>query len=373
MGGEPREVRMRVLLLSRYTRLGPSSRVRSYQFLPALREAGVEVEPAPLLGDGYIRHLYGGHGARPLAQVARGYAVRLRRLLAARRYDLLWIEKEALPWLPGPVERILLSFGTPYVLDYDDAIFHRYDQHPNAVVRWALGPKVATLVRGAAAVVAGNSYLGDYMRRAGARTVVELPSVVDVRRYEVRRSPERDHGEVRIGWIGNPGTSHYLQMVRQALAEVIRPGHVTFVTIGAADDAALEGIPHLARQWSEASEVRDLQELDVGIMPVPDRPLERGKCGYKIVQYMACGLPTVASPVGANKVIVDHARTGFLACCTAEWVQYLTRLAEDPTLRQRMGAGARSDCERHYSHDRVIPRLVELFEGVARRPVMRGA
>jgi hypothetical protein len=160
---------MRVLLLSRYTRLGASSRVRSYQFLPALREAGIEVEPAPLLGDSYIRQLYGSDGHVTLADVARGYAGRLRRLLAARNYDLLWIEKEVLPWLPGPAEQILLCGATPYVLDYDDAIFHRYDTHPNPIVRRALGAKVATLVRGAAAVIAGNSYLGDYMRRAGAR------------------------------------------------------------------------------------------------------------------------------------------------------------------------------------------------------------
>src|SRR5690242_5637354 len=132
---------MKVLLLSKYDRAGASSRYRSYQFLPGLAESGIEVEEAPLLGDGYVQSLYARQpwGRR---RVLAAMLNRLRCLLNGSRYDLLWVEKEFFPWMPALVESLLKRLDVPVVVDYDDAIFHNYDLHHQAAVRRILGSKI---------------------------------------------------------------------------------------------------------------------------------------------------------------------------------------------------------------------------------------
>ena len=147
---------MKVLLLSRYGYLGASSRMRSLQYLPWLQAAEIEVTTTPLFSDAYVNGLQ--QGQRNIVEVLRAYVGRLARMLRTREFDLLWIEKEILPWLPAWFDTLLFSKGLRYVLDYDDAVFHYYDQHRSAVVRQVLGGKHRDLMRGAALVVVGNDW-----------------------------------------------------------------------------------------------------------------------------------------------------------------------------------------------------------------------
>ena len=118
------------------------------------------------------------------------------------------------------------------------------------------------------------------------------------------------------------------------------------------------------------TEAAELARCDVGIMPLPDAPWERGKCGYKLIQYMASGLPVVASPIGANREIVIPGETGFLAAGSEEWAEGLSRLFDDPGLRARMGAAGRAGAERLYSVGATAPRLAQLLHRATR---IRGA
>jgi len=127
------------------------------------------------------------------------------------------------------------------------------------------------------------------------------------------------------------------------------------------------GLPVEARSWSEASEVAEIQQFDIGIMPLPDEPFERGKCGYKLIQYMACGKPVVASPVGANTSIVRDGIEGFLASTDAEWMQLLGILCDDNALRQRMGAAGRVRVEAEYSLQVAAPHLERLLCSVVEK------
>ena len=156
---------MRALFLTRYTRLGASSRLRVYQYLPYLKEAGFEVTVAPLFGDDYVRSLYGGKIST--VEVFKSYIDRLRFILKVRHFDLVWVEYEMLPWLPAWTELSLLPGGVPLVVDYDDAIFNRYDQHRLAIVRRVLGKKIDVVMCRAALVIVGNDYLGAHARQAG--------------------------------------------------------------------------------------------------------------------------------------------------------------------------------------------------------------
>ncbi len=349
---------MKVLLLSRYDRLGASSRVRTFQYIPRLKEHSIEIITAPLFTNDYLRHYY-RTGKKDRVQVATAYLRRVVQLAGSRRYDLLWIEKELFPFLPAWGESLLHLLGKPYVVDYDDAVFHNYDLHPNPVVRSLLGCKIDTVMAGAALVVAGNDYLADRACRAGAKKVACLPSVIDLERYRVAL-PDADR-PFTVGWIGSPSISHYLDVAGSALVEVCRQGTSRMVLVGAGR-VALPGITLEQRTWSEETEVADIGTFDAGIMPLPDSAWERGKCGFKLIQYMACGIPVVASPVGVNREIVEHGVNGFLASTQKEWVRALTVLRDNPALRREMGQAGRAKVEREYCLQVTAPRMLRLLQ-----------
>lgn len=188
------------------------------KYLPRLAAAGIDVTWAPLLDDAYLEALYGA-GRRPWPQVARAYLARLGRLLGARDFDLLWIEKELFPMLPATVERLLAATGAPYVVDYDDALFHNYDLHRSALVRRLLGHKIDRVMAGARLVIAGNDYLAARAVQAGARWIEQLPTVIDLDRYPAVPDAAPDPARpFTIGWIGSPQTAEYLAAVAEPCA-----------------------------------------------------------------------------------------------------------------------------------------------------------
>ncbi|MEE9162585.1 MAG: glycosyltransferase family 4 protein [Candidatus Neomarinimicrobiota bacterium] len=352
---------MKILLLSRYDRKGGSSRVRFYQYLPYLARQGVEVKPAPLLNDDYVNRFYAGQ-SKNWGSIIQAYWRRIAVLLKSHSYDLLWIQGELFPSLPAWGERALRLLKIPYVVDYDDAIFHRYDQHASRVVRLMLGKKIDRVMRGATLVIAGNNYLAERAKKAGAERIEYLPSIIDIERYEVRSKPKEQ--TLEIGWIGTQATVHYLAAIYQALSDIHSMGGVTITLLGPRD-APLEGMPYRILPWSEDKEVSEIKKFDVGIMPLPDEPWERGKCGFKLIQYMACGLPVVGSPVGVNRDIIEQSVNGFAAETHEEWVRALVRLKEDPQLRHMMGQNGRKKVEEHYSLQVSAPRLAELLHSAS--------
>lgn len=352
---------MRILLLARYGRLGASSRVRFEQFLPRLKAAGHEVVSAPLFDDDYLTSLY-DEGRRKTTAVLAAYANRLGVIRTRGHYDLVWMEKEALPWLPASFEAWLLRGGPPIVVDYDDAVFHRYDQHESALIRGLLSNKIDRVMEAAALVVAGNDYLADRAREAGARRVVVLPTVVDLARYKA--PPPANDGPPVIGWIGTPLTGGYLEEVRPALSSFAETGAAKLLLIGAGDQV-LPGVTAERVAWHEETEAADIARLDIGIMPIPDEPFERGKCGYKLIQYMAQARPVVASPVGVNVKLVEESGGGFLAASPQEWWDALFKLISDGDLRKRLGAAGRKAVAAGYCVEVIAPRLLHLFREVA--------
>ncbi len=348
-----------VLLLTRYERLGASSRIRFLQYLPALEQQGFTFDVKPLLDNDYVRSLYGGPAAG-LGNIIRSYGRRFWALQRRMRYDLIWLEKEALPWLPTWMEIARLQ-GLPYVVDYDDAWFHRYENH------WAsplLGHKIDKVMQVAHVVVAGNDYLARRARQAGARNVEIVPTAIDLARYP-RPPAASSAGSMTVGWIGIPLNAHYLSIVEPALRAAAAVAPIKLHVVGAPVPAELAGIPAESFPWTEDSEIARISAFDVGIMPLHDTPWERGKCAYKLLQVMAAGKPVIASAVGANVQVVQHGVNGFLANTAHEWGEALRMLAADPELRQRMGAEARRTVEDRYSTAIVGPRLAKILNQAA--------
>jgi glycosyltransferase involved in cell wall biosynthesis len=324
---------MKVLLLSRNGRQAAASRYRFYQFLPYLKTNGIDVITVPL-----------------------------RRLFSVRRYELLWIEKELFPWVPAWFEEMLAGAGIRYVVDYDDATFHRYDLHPNKFLRRILGRKIDTVMRKSAMVIACNSYLAEHAVEAGANWVECLPTVIDLSRYP--HSPRKPNSALTIGWIGSPSTASYLPLVADALKAVCRDTAARLIAVGPGP-ISLDGVPMEIREWSEETEIEDLMGFDIGIMPLPESPWARGKCGLKLLQYMGCATPVVGSPVGVNRDIIRPGINGFYAADTRTWIETLETLARDRPLREKMGCAGRKMVESSYSLEVAAPRLRDLLRSAA--------
>jgi glycosyltransferase involved in cell wall biosynthesis len=346
-----------VLLLSRYTRKGPSSRVRHYNYLAALEQAGFRVTCAPFLDDEYIERLFGGKSSSPQT-IIRAYWRRLRQVIALRRHDLIWVEKEVFPWLPAVLDCAFLK-GRPVVLDFDDAWYLHYGTHRNPAVRFLLGHKLETVAAKTKVVTVGNAVLANWAKSSHAAQVIEVPVAVDIDRYPVL--PLSD-GPFTIGWIGTPMNDAYLGLIAEPLRRLHANYGARLRLIGGTDRFSLRGVAIDHVPWREDTEAEELARCHVGVMPLRDGPWERGKCGYKVIQYMAAARPAVASAFGASTSIIVPGETGFLAASTEEWVGALGALAADRERTRKLGLAARQRAEAIYSVQCNAPKLIEIFQ-----------
>lgn len=265
-----------------------------------------------------------------------------------------------MPWVPFFVEKYFLN-GKTYVLDYDDAVFHNYDLLTNQLLRRVYGNKIRSLIRGSCGVFAGNNYLADYAINSCASFVLILPTVVNLNSYPVCFNKKRVSNFV-IGWVGSPSTAKYLKLVESSLKKLFSIYYFELHVVGASNvDIELTGFPVKYITWSEIEEHNLIDDFDVGIMPLHDTPWENGKCGYKLIQYMACSKPVVASPVGVNRIIVSNGVNGFLAKTDQEWFASFLRLYEDRGHCKLMGQNGRDLVIESYSIQAKISILNESF------------
>jgi glycosyltransferase involved in cell wall biosynthesis len=343
---------VKVDFYTRYSAGAASARQRFIQFIPGLREAGIEASNQSLLSDDHLERLHQGRRAR-LMSVSGSYLRRLGSLLHHARSDLAVVQYEFWPYLPACFERLMEIRYPKYIVDYDDAWFLTYRN------RLGLRGKLEKVMARAIAVTVGNSYLAEYARQYTSRIEI-FPTTVDIEKYLPRPRPG-DGKELVIGWMGSPTTAPNLRLIEDALAILARERKVRVRCIGPAADFALPGVSVEKRRWLEEQEVEEIQQFDIGINPLVDNDFTRGKCGYKLIQYMACEVPVVASPVGANCEIVEQGKNGYLATDRDEWIDALRRLADDSDLRLRLGQSGRRKVIEKYSLQAVLPRMISLY------------
>jgi glycosyltransferase involved in cell wall biosynthesis len=308
---------------------------------------------------------------RGATAVVAGYLRRCIDLARLARYDIVWIHREATPFGPPIVEWMVRHIlRKPIVYDFDDAIWMA-DGNENVLARLARCRwKVRLICRWAAHVTAGNAYLKAYAGQFNSNVSVVPTSVDVVARFNAVRV-HRNGARVVLGWTGSRSTNRYLDMIgavlRQLRAE--REFDVTVIS----DRRPEFGYPD-ARfvQWHADAEIEQLLDLDIGLMPLDDTPWTRGKCGFKLIQYMALGIPPVASAVGANLDIVRHGVDGFLCSTPDDWLESLRRLIDDVRLRQEMGTRARARIEQSYSAGIQAETLAAVFAGSAGRTAAPG-
>ena len=348
---------IRVLGLSLYGPLAASTRYRLTQYAPGLRLQGIDLEVKALLGDSYVQKSFAGE-KYPLANLVKDYLDRVALLFRQSEYDVAIVNAELFPLLPGFIESRLLRI--PYIYDFDDAFFLKYRLERFKRISFLLGDKFNPVVARAAAVMAGNHYLADYARQWNHATHW-LPTVVDTERYTPVTCKRED--VFTVGWIGSPSTSVYLSKLAKPLEQLGREGPVRFLVVGGYSPT-IPGVDVVNMPWSQATEVEVINSFDVGVMPLFDDEWARGKCAFKLIQYMACGVPVVASPVGANVDVVNSGN-GLLAHSVGDWLEALRRLRDAPALRQSFGTTARQTAEQLYSLRSTLPVMVRTIKAVA--------
>jgi glycosyltransferase involved in cell wall biosynthesis len=347
---------LRVLYFTKYTRQGASSRLRSYQYFPYLEEAGFSVTVLPLFSDRYLEQLYRGKVSK--LTVLSSYFNRLLNLFKISSKTKIVIEKELFPYMPAWAERLLALLGIKYIVDYDDAIFHNYDKNPNGIIRFFLKHKIDRVMRHSKCVIAGNSYLAKRAQKAGAKCIRVIPTVIDLARYQRKEVKEIKEPFI-IGWIGSPSTFKYMQLIAAVLEELTKLGAHIHV-IGAKGDLGFTKNVHFI-EWEEASESQNIAAFDVGIMPLEETPWEKGKCSYKLIQYMACGLPVIASPVGMNKEVVKQYENGFLANTQQEWLETLKFYKKNAVKRKVHGDLGYSLVEKNFTINSQLKKLIKIL------------
>jgi glycosyltransferase involved in cell wall biosynthesis len=310
--------------------------------------------------ESFRRHLSDRGGSLEVIPVGKGWLRRVRTLRKARRADGVILQRKLLPlWQL----HVLRRATDRLVYDFDDALFRRDSHARKQPQSWKRALRFWAAVYAADVVLAGNAYLA---RRASsyvdAGRVHCVPTCVDPDEYPV--APHRRRGaETALAWIGQKRTLQALPMARpwwQALGKRL-PGLELRLICDAS--CALPGVRTVLRRWSEATEKTELADADIGLSWLPDDGWSQGKCGLKVLQYMAAGLPVVANPVGAHVEMVIPGETGFLASTPGEWAAAISQLGDDPALRRRMGRAGRRLVERHYSVEAWGPRWTELVVG----------
>ena len=356
---------MKIMFLFPYP-LGesPSQRFRFEQYLSALEKSGVGYSTQSFWDLETWKILYApGKKLKKGLGFMRGIGRRFKLLFTLHHFDYVFIHRECAPAGP-PFFEWLISFllRKKIIYDFDDAIWLPNTSEENrfaALLKWNI--KVGFICHWSYKISCGNLYLCDYAYKYN-RNIVLNPTTIDTENlHNPAKFNRPDSKNVVIGWTGSHSTLKYLQLIEGVLTDLVNAyPHVVFRVI--ADRPAVLRVPGMQfTKWNMQSEIEDLAQFDIGIMPLTDDIWARGKCGFKALQYMAMEIPTVISPVGVNTSIVEHGVDGFLAATADEWKSLLESLILQPELRTRIGKQGREKVLRNYSVRSNTDNFLSLF------------
>lgn len=343
----------------------PGQRYRMEQWEPLLRKNGVEITYAPFESEELHALLYKqGSLGRKLSLVTKNISRRFSTMRSVKDYDVVYVFREAALLGPPFFEHWIHRSGVPMVFDFDDAVFVSYRSPTNGYLSYLkFASKTKSICRMSAHVMAGNPYLAEYARQVNPNVTV-VPTTIDTEKYTVTKRTN-EAATPTIGWTGSFSTVQHLDTLRSALQKLAKQRKFRLRVIGT-PTYKLDGLDVEAMPWRAATELEDLNAIDIGVMPLPDDLWSKGKCGLKALQFMALGIPTVCSPVGVNTEIIQDGENGFIAGSEDEWVEKLGRLLDSVELREQLGLAGRRTVETRYSANVQAPRVLELLKSVVR-------
>jgi len=352
----------RVLFLTQGDIQVPSSRHRVCLYLPFLEKAGFEAVVHPAVTaeefhDAFIARSWP-------AMVRRGFQTFTRRVKdmhELRDFNFVFIQK---PVLPSPFFNMELRFSqqVKMIFDFDDAVFLKKPGGSLLANWWPQTRRINSICRHAHQVVVGNEFLAGFVRKLGIEPVV-LPTPVDTEKFaEAGNQLKRPSKIPVIGWVGSPSTQDGLDLLVPSLIDLHSRAPFVARLIGASPSAMPVRFPIEWKTWKLETEISDIAHFDVGLAPMKDNEWNRGKCGLKLLQYWAAGVPVVASPVGIFREIIRDGENGMLASTRAEWTEKILLVMKNSDLRNRLVRNGRKTVEEQFSLKMLAPRFLKFFE-----------
>jgi len=343
-----------------YPNRSPSQRFRYEQYIPWLEKNGMECSLRWIINPEDEAAFYKGNlfakGIVFLKATLRLISICMR----IHKPDAIFIQREVY-FLGTSFFEKWLSKKAPLIYDFDDSIWMPNISESNKHLAFLKNPKkTEEIIKLSKTIIVGNRFLADYAEQFH-KNVVIIPTVVDIEKYIPNPNPISKE-TITIGWSGSHTTVAHFKKILPVL-ELLKQKYkerIDFIVIG---DPHFEYLPLdiKGKPWCAAHEIEDLYQIDIGIMPLPDDAWSKGKCGFKAIQYMALGIPTVMSPVGVNPEVADFGSAALLATTEAEWLDALSQLIENPALRQQMGTAARSHIVKNYSLQANAEKYLEVI------------
>lgn len=341
----------------------PSQRFRFEQYLPALTVAGHTYRLESFLSAQTWHILYKpGQAAAKVMGIAAGFGRRLGMLVNVPAYDFIFIHREVVPLGPPILEWLIAKvLRKKIIYDFDDAIWLANTSEANRIaasLKWH--QKVASICRWAYKNSCGNDYLAAYARQFNAHSLVN-PTTIDTEQLHNQVRDQAALGRLIIGWTGTHSTLKYLDQLVPVLKQLEAEGLDFEFRVISNQPPALPLRSLVFVPWRKATEIADLLEFHVGLMPLEDDMWAKGKCAFKALQYMALGIPALVSSVGMNTEVVQNDYNGYICSTPAEWEARLRQLLADPSLRQKLGAAARATVVARYSVQANTTNFLSLF------------
>jgi len=338
---------MKILFIVPYSTEGASNRFRVEQYLPYLDKEGIKYDIRPFVSSRFYKILYlKKQRARKIIYFIQSFFNRILDIIRLHRYDLVFIHREACPFGPPIFEWMIYKFKKPIIYDFDDAIFLQNYNLANRFYRFLKFPsKTKEIIKMASMAIVPNIFLKEYTCKFNKHVYV-IPTPIDTDKFKIA---EKSSNKLTIGWVGSFTTAPYLKIVFNAMQQLSKKYDFVLKIFGAGEIISISGVKIENHDWHLKEEVEYFQSIDIGIYPLIDTLWARGKAGFKAIQYMAIGVPVVASSIGMVKDFIEDGVNGCLVKTEEEWVEKISKLIEDPNLRRKIGLAGRKTVEEKYS------------------------
>lgn len=369
---------MKVLILTLFSEISGSSRIIAYQFLPFLEKADIQYRAVSIYPDKFFKAQMGlektGKIQKQLNFIFYLFLGALKQIyfsIESRNYDAVFIQRAP---FPKSIYHLLLYMNPNVIYEFEDTF---YEVNPflkkgfwrRLLLNYQRG-LYKNMVEKAARVIAVNEYVAEEAKTVNKNvTVICEPINTDAcRPAEVKY----DVDKITIGWIGSPSTTPFLKDISDVFPEIARRyPQAQLKTVGAASDFDIPKVSLIKKEWRLKDELSDLQSFDIGIMPLDSDPFYRGHLGHKMIQYMCVGIPVVASNAGLNHVAVKNGINGFLVSSRDEWVEKLSLLIENESLRRKMGQSGRKIAEEVFSLEKLSAVFIDVIKDL-KSPTLSG-
>lgn len=342
----------------------PGQRFRFEQYLNYLQSKGYEWELSSIIEESDDAFLYDKGNYLKKAQLERkARKKRKHDVSRADDFDIIFIFREALLTGSYRFEKMFAQSKAKIIFDFDDAIWLHNVSESNRSLSILKNPsKTQSIMRLADMVFAGNDYLAHFAEQY-AKNVKVIPTTIDTE-YHKRKS-HRDDDRICVGWTGTQTTLKYLDLVKPVLSKLKEKyGDRLYFKVISDEPWEFNGIEVRNEMWSREKEIEQLEEIDIGIMPLNDDEWSRGKCGFKGLQYMAMETAAILSPVGVNKQIIKDGENGYLALHEEDWFRNLSLLIENKEHRRKIGKAGRDTIVKHYSTEVYKNKYYEYFNEI---------